>query len=58
MKEYICINPCFHMGKLWKTGETARFSDKDVPRTKGKLRHFELVVKDEPAVKKAKKEEE
>jgi hypothetical protein len=58
LKEYICSTPCFHAGVRFEVGDRMRFSDKDVPRTKGKIRHFDLVVKEEPPAKKSKREEE
>ena len=40
-KQYVCVVPCWHLGRKWRKGRTATFTD-DFPKdSKGNLRHFE-----------------
>lgn len=47
-QEYVCINPCWHNGRLYKRGRTAFFADNYPKDPDGNLRHFELLHPDAP----------
>ena len=47
-KEYVCMTPCWHLGRRWHKGQVGLFFKDQLPRKGRKMLHFEEINPEAP----------